>query len=120
MSLQKSITIKIRENEYPVSFPNIGQFLDIRAMKSRLIDDIRGNDSLDGLAILLGEMAATYSVLIPDLKKDLNAESIFKLSMVESKELLDTYTEVYQPWFNEWMNVLMAPKASKESAADKA
>ena len=116
MSLQKSVTISIRQNDYQVAFPNTGQFLDIRAMKSRLVDDIRGNESLDGLAILLGEMAATYSVLIPELKKDINVESVFKLSMVESKELLDTYTEVYKPFFDEWMNILMAPKASKEDA----
>ena len=120
MSLQKTVVIKVRQNEYHVVFPNTGQFLDIRSMKSRLVDDIRGNDPLDGYANLLGEMAATYSVLIPELKKDINVESVFKLSMVESKELLDTYTEVYKPFFDEWMNILMAPKASKETAVTNA
>ena len=113
MSLQKSVTIKIRENEYQVSFPNTGQFLDIRSMKSRLIEDIKGNDALDGYALLLGEMAATFSVLIPQLKKDLNTD-LFKLSMVESKELLDSYVDTYKPFFDEWMNILIAPKASQE------
>jgi len=111
----KTVTVTIGKNTYDVAFPNTGQFLDIRAMKSRLVDDIRGTEALDGYANLLGEMAATFTTMIPKLKKDLNA-SIFELDMVQSKELVDAYKDVYMPFFQEWMNVITAPKASVEPA----
>jgi hypothetical protein len=115
--LTQSVQIEIKGNKYNAVFPNTGQYMDIRNRISILISDLNIRDVYDQYAALLAEMIATYNVLLPELKKDINVDSILKLSMMESKEILDTYTDVYKPFFDQWMAVITAPKTKPENAA---
>jgi hypothetical protein len=113
-NLPKSVTISPNGNKYEVKFPNTGEYLDIMSIKSRLTSDLSLNDVYSSYAYLMAEMIATYTVMIPALKKDLNVESISQLSLIESKELLDSYTDVYKPFFDGWMAVITKPKSKPE------
>jgi hypothetical protein len=94
-TLTQSVQIEIKGNKYNAVFPNTGQYMEIRNRISILISDLNIRDVYDQYAALLAEMIATYNVLLPELKKDINIDSILKLSMMESKEILDTYTDAF-------------------------
>lgn len=113
-NLPKSVSISTSGNKYDVKFPNTGQYLDIQNIKSRLTSDLTLNDAYSSYAYMMAEMIATYTVMIPELKKDLNVDSISKLSLFETKELLDSYNDVYKPFFDKWMAILTQPKTKPE------
>lgn len=120
----KSVTIVIRNNTYILNLPNTGQFIDIQALKAKISEgEYQGLDSGDGTAFYaktLVDMIATYNVLIPELRNDINVKTISELSLVESRELLDTYVEVYLPWISNWMNIITKPKAVEEKVKSNA
>lgn len=116
----KSIKLKIQEREYEVFFPKTDQFINIQTLKSRIANDsyneLRNSMNDDtGYAVLLTDMIATYNILIPDLKKDINVASILSLEMMESKALLDTYLEQWLPFYQSWMNIITADKTKAEA-----
>lgn len=100
----KELTIKILDNEYKLSIPNVGQFIDIQTMKVRL-----AGESYDGLfseyesdkayAKLLVDLISCYSVLIPAFKDDLNVESISQLDMIAARDLTHSYMKEFMPWY---------------------
>jgi len=111
----KTIKITIKENTYDVPFPNTGQYLDIRNRIGLYLSDVQIKTTYDQYAMLLAEAIATYGILIPNLLKDINVDSILKLDMFESKEILDTYTEIYKPFFDEWMKLITKPKVEAQT-----
>jgi hypothetical protein len=108
----KNVKIRIKDQEFEVGLPDTGQFMDLIARKSIFNHDLRVSDAYDQYAAILGEMVATYNVMIPKLREQLNVESILKLSLVESKEILDTYVDVYKPFLDSYMNLVTKPKAA--------
>lgn len=120
----KSVELLIRENKYTVNFPKTGEFIDIQALKNKIASDnyhlLSGSVDIDsGYAMLLCDMIATFNVLIPDLKADLNITSILGLSMIESRELLDVYLKVWVPFYKAWMNVLSSAPVAAETATEE-
>ena len=112
--LPKSVEIIISGIKYTVNFPNTGQYMDIMNTKNRLMSNLVQTDAYSVYAAILSEMIAVYSIMIPALKKDLNVDSIYDLDMIQSKELVDSYTTVYQSFFDNWMNLLTKPKEEKK------
>ena len=108
--LSKTITLKIQDNEYEVSFPNNGQLIDIEVMKQGLSKGTQ-DSLLNGLGInanlawMTIEMIATFTILIPDLTKSLQGvNSLLELDPIQSKELRKVYVDQYYKWYNEWMS----------------
>lgn len=115
----KSVAVNIKGNDYELPFPNTGEFIDIQSLKSKIANENYGSlyhsvDEKSGYARLLCDMIATYNVLLPSLKADINVPSILGLSMIESKILLDEYLEKYVPFFESWLEVLNKPKHKQE------
>jgi hypothetical protein len=115
----KELKIEIKGNIYTLKYPNTGQFIDIQTMKARITDENYGtlkasNDYGADYAKVLVDMIATYNILIPDLKKDLNVTAILGLSLIESRQLLDPYIETYLPWITEYLDIVMAVKPKDE------
>lgn len=102
---------KILENTYEVDFPNTGGLMEIEIMKAQLS---RGQYSalaenstvISSYSRFLIDMIATFTVLFPDLKKDMNVKTISELNPLDSKKLLKVYLGEVLPWMNEWFNVL--------------
>lgn len=105
-----TIDIEIANNTYPVKFPNIGQLIEIERGKKRMSDgydyELASGSADSAYAKILIDMTVTFSILIPTLLKDLNVKSIYDLSLVESKPMVDVYLETYLPWYQEWVGVI--------------
>lgn len=106
----RAIEVEINGIKYPIKFPNNGQFIDIERMK---IDLTNGNLKAlifgtpnNQVAYLLTEAIATFSILIPDLAKDLEVKSLLELDPFQSKSLLRAYENVYYPWIESWRKVI--------------
>ena len=105
----KTFNLKIKEQTYEVKFPNTGQLLDIQQRKSIITNGQYGNFSDQGTSGLyakyLADMIATFEVLIPKLKADLNV-SIMELESADSKDLLNVYLTDFLPWYEKWLTFL--------------
>jgi hypothetical protein len=116
------IAIQIAENSYEVSFPNTGQLIDIERNKKKMSEgydfELATGSADSAYAKILIDTIVTFNVLIPNLTKDLNVNSIRDLSLVESKNLADAYLSVYLPWYNEWVNLIN--KTGKEDETTEA
>lgn len=118
----RSIKVTISNREYSIKFPNNGQFIDIERNK---IDLSNGNlkNMLFGtpsgqLAYILIEAVATFSILIPDLVKDLDVKSLLELDPYQSKQLVSAYEKHYYPWIEKWREVINAPVEQEDKEGD--
>jgi hypothetical protein len=66
------------------------------------------------VAYILVETLCTFTVLIPKLVEDLKVKSLFDLDPVESRELINQYSNVFFPWFQEWLKEINAPFDAKK------
>ena len=122
--MNRSIKIDVRGNIYQIEYPNTGQQIDIELLKSRIAD---GNyDSLrfssNPLFLLQADiidMIATFTILIPQLKKDLNVKSFFDLKEEETDELLNIYSEQFIPWYVEIKQMIKNPDKNLNKNQDK-
>lgn len=115
----KTIDLLILDQKYTVTFPNTGQFIDIQALKGRIASDnynqlSNSTDQYTGYAMLLVDMIATFNILIPELKKNMNVQSILGLNMMESKILLNTYIKNWIPFYTKWMDLITAAETEDE------
>jgi hypothetical protein len=106
----REIKISISGNTYNVKFPNNGQLIDIESRKVQLSGGTQKDLMLSqspsaAQAFILIETIATFSILIPELKDNLNV-SILDLDPFRSKELVKQYTKVFYPWFKQWMDII--------------
>jgi len=108
----KDLKIEIKGNSYTIAFPNTGQFIDIASLKTKIAREYEsfsgGTDYNMSYAKVLVDMIATFNVLLPELKKDLNITGILSLSLLESRQLLDPYIEIYLPWITEYLDIVTA------------
>lgn len=108
---ERKKSFKIHDNTYTVDFPNTNGLIEIESLKAQLsrnnysgITDqgtIMGNYSR-----LLIDMIATFTVLFPQLKKDMSIKSISELNALDSKKLLQVYLKEVAVWFNDWFELL--------------
>jgi len=108
----RDLKIKIGENEYKITFPGIGKIIDMERMKIELTNGTQ-KDMLFGVgsgpeAYVLVEMVAAFSILIPDLKKDLLVTSLLELDPLRIKPVRKQYETVFYPWWKAWQDVLNA------------
>lgn len=102
--LKSSVKIDIQENTYEIKIPTVGQLLDIENMKSNITSvgfDIRSEAG--AYSSTLAAAIAYFSVLIPDLKKDLTIDSLFKLDLVRSRAIVKAYVKQFKPWWDKWL-----------------
>jgi len=109
----KTITFKIIENSYTVSYPNNGQLLDIESTKSLLTRQqyhsiAQGEQISAQRARVTTDWIAFMSVCCPDLKKELLVKSFSELDQDSSKKILLVYIREILPWLIQWEEVLNA------------
>lgn len=104
------IMITVGPNAYEVKFPNNGQLIDIETRKIQMTsgthkDLLYATTPAAQQAFLLVEAMATFSVLIPQMAKDLNAQ-LMELTPMQSKDIVNEYSKTFYPWFKEWMDII--------------
>lgn len=121
--MKRTATLTIKGNAYTVDYPNTGQQIDVELLKAKITegqyDALRFSQSIlcqqqaDKV-----DMIATFTALIPQLKKDINTDSLFKLAEEESDELVKVYSEQYLPWYQEIKEAIKNPKKLIDDADD--
>lgn len=117
--LNTTTVLNIRINEYHVKYPNTGEQIDIELLKAKIAD---GN--YDTLRFSMNplfqeqankiDMIATFNILIPELKKDINVKSLFHLTEEQSDELLEVYLKQFLPWYTPIKEAIKNPKKQEE------
>lgn len=100
--------LKIFENEYEVTLTN-GSLIDIEKLKVQLSSGTHtaignSNTVTSDRAYVTIEAIATFTVLIPQLKKDLVVPSLLDLSPIKTKVIIKAYLEQFFPWFKDYMD----------------
>ena len=108
---EKQISVSIGQNTYSIKFPNNGQLIDMERMKIQLTDGthktmMHGSSSSSVQAYLLVDAIATFTVLIPELKTDLNVNSLLDIDPYQSKKIVKEYVDKFYPWFSDWMKLI--------------
>lgn len=114
--LKRKTTLTIKSNSYEVEYPNTGQAIDIELLKLQI-----AGSNYDALRFGASKMAqeqadkvdmiATFNVLIPKLKEDLNTKTLFDLQEEQANELLTVYQEQFLTWFSPIKEAIRNPKA---------
>ena len=111
------LVLPLQGNNYIIKFPKVGQFIDIESRKAILSSgQYRSLSASYSPAVSYIDVFATFTILIPDLIKDLRVESLFDLDLSELQPLVDFYEGKYLPWYNEWQDYLKTEKKSEEKA----
>jgi len=118
MPLRK-MTFKIEQNSYEVEFPNTGGLIEIEVLKAQLSRNqyqaISQSGSTGLYSKFIIDMIATFTVLFPQLKKDLNVKTISELHPLETKKLLKIYLNSVLPWLQEWEEILNSDDEETEN-----
>lgn len=117
---KEKLDFSIDENDYSITFPNNGEYIEIEGMKARLTRDTYNSMAVGvsvsaQMARYTVDMIACLSVLCPKIKEDLKVESFSELKMIDSKRILKVYIDKILPWLTEWESVL---NAEDEAAAE--
>ncbi len=110
----KSITFKVKENDYTINYPDTGGLMEIEIFKTSLsrgaYETISKTSTISSDYVrFMIDMIALFSVLCPNLKKDLKVETFSQLAVIDSKMLLGVYIKSILPWWSEWEKVLNSP-----------
>lgn len=106
------------EKEYVIEFPNTGDLMNIDLLKIQIsdgrFDTLKFSFNPDFIKTATRiETIATFNVLLPQLRKDLNVDSMMKLQVEQMEVIEDAYTNQFLPWYEEWLVALN--KAKKEA-----
>lgn len=107
---QKLITF--RNGSYTANWPKIGQMMEIEGFKLAITNNRYADMYLSGMkmnAFLLdvADTAAHFSVLLPDLGKDLKITNWREVDSDLMKELVTVYKEQFHPWYKELYDKLV-------------
>lgn len=103
--------LKIKGNEYEVSFPNVGQFYQIEAMKQNLARGyynvmMSSPSAAAQQALDMIDVEATLTILCPKLISDLKVKNFSELGILDYKVIFDEYRKQVVPFFNEIQKLL--------------
>lgn len=104
--MQQTKKIIIDKKTYTVNFPNIGNLMDIEARKMALSNGTYGllvaSKTIEATKTLdLIDAISTFSVLIPELTKDLDVDNYTQIGVKIGLFITKAYTEQYYKWYSE-------------------
>lgn len=106
--------VKVKGKEYRISFPNVGQYYDIEALKQSLgkgfYNMMLGNRSVAAQnALDMIDIEATITVMMPDLVKDMKVKSFRDLGLADYTEIREIYDKEIIPFLMETKRILSRP-----------
>jgi hypothetical protein len=110
--MQKEIDFRIKENTYKVSFPNVGQFVDIEVMKASLSKNmysgmVSASTKPANYALDFIDMEAHLMVLMPEqFLKDLKVNSLRELSIEDGLEVRKAFNTQLIPFIKSWQDLI--------------
>lgn len=117
--MNKDLIFTVLDNTYKITFPNVGQFQSIESLKqvisrgmySSLIttNTVSSNNALDMI-----DIEAYFTVLCPDLIKDLKCDKFSNLGIIDYLVIKESYDKQFIPWWNELIK-LISPTTDKSN-----
>lgn len=112
---------KIGQKEFTAKFPNVGQIIDIDAMKQALSGNRYGSMVASGLAsayyaLDLIDAITFYQIVVPEVGKYYDIQSYAELELDKAQELIKAFKEEIQPWYVETLNEIR--NAAQQSVED--
>jgi isopentenyldiphosphate isomerase len=100
----KTKLINILGESYQVNFPNMGGLQDIEAFKiaytnGKYIDMALSGLKMHEFMLDVTDAVSYFSVLIPDLRKNLEIKNWRDLDTETAKKLVKAYKSEFLPWF---------------------
>lgn len=122
--MDEILNFQFNNRNYVIEFPNIGQYRQIDVLKQSLSLGQYGNmmrcltaqseQSLDSI-----DMESYFSILCPDLIKDLKIESFNELKLPTYIKLKKQYIDQFVPWWKEIENMLKPEPIQKVEADEQ-
>lgn len=119
----REISIKIKENSYDVKFPTTGQILDIENLKMVLSNGMYGSlqsarTTDSDIALDLIDAEAYFTILAPNLIKDLKVKTFRELDLMDAIEVRNVYVDQLLPFINGWRKAIKELTQKKEEKQD--
>lgn len=120
----KQTNVTIKGKTYLVSFPSVGQLMEIESFKLVMSRNkyiqLSMSDMKNHTMILdIVDCVSYLSILIPDLKNDLAVKNWNDLDPFLAKELVHCYKKEFLPWFYPLLKDLYNYKMEEEDAEDE-
>lgn len=97
-------TITIQGQSFTLSYPNVGQYIDIKVLESKLaqgqVQQLVSATPAHLDAYLFITTYAHFTVLCPELLSKLKVNSLLDLSIDDFEELSEVYLKEIQPWLD--------------------
>ncbi len=112
-NLSQGLVVKIANMNYQIKYPNVGEILEIDNKKMLLTNGKYAEYIASPImtkslkfVIELVDAMSHFSVLIPDLTKQLDVNSYLDIDLVTGKELIKVYKTQFEPWYEELMKFI--------------
>lgn len=113
--MNRTLELKVKGNSYVVEFPNVGKFQAIESTKQVLSKGMYSSllstgtiSSIEALDMI--DMESYFSILLPQLIKDLKCDNFSLLDLEDYIELKGIYMEQFIPWWNSILSLLNPKK----------
>ena len=115
--IEREIAITYNDKKFIIKFPNVGQLMDIEALKMALTGGKYGTFAASGIKSMyfvldMVDAIAFFSVMCPRLKNFITEEDTdvdyIQMNPQSIKPLVDIYKKEVMPWYNKMMSELYA------------
>lgn len=119
--MERTKSFKIGQKQFTAKFPNVGQIIDLDAMKQALSGNRYGSMAASGLAsayyaLDLIDAIAFYQVVCPEVGRYYDIKNYAEMELDKIEDLMKAWKDEIQPWFIDTMNEIRG--VSKQSMED--
>jgi hypothetical protein len=104
--MNEILTVEVDGKFHSINFPNVGQILKIRSLSLALSSNhytqfVDSDMKIDNWTLLAIDTIATFSVLLPEIQKQLSKDFL-QMSPIEMNKFIKVYKGFYIPWYEYW------------------
>lgn len=104
------LKFEVKGNSYTIKVPTPGDMIDIERMKmvlsSGYYNEMMRTSTISAQeSLMVIDIQSCFSVLCPDLMKDLKCEDVRKMVAEDYQMLKAAYTKEFIPWWNNWLQL---------------
>lgn len=117
MEINENLVFTLKGRSYNLTFPRVGEYRTIEAMKQTLSLNTYGSMSRSMMksseeALDMIDMEAYFTVLCPKVVEDLKCESFSELGLLDYLDIKKVFKEKFIPWWNE-IEIILHPTVQK-------
>lgn len=107
-----NLNLQVEGQTFKVAFPNAGNLLDIWNMQMLMTQNnyatmANTGTKLGNFFIDAVDAIATFTVLVPELAKQLNGVSFTEIEPKKMKQLVAIYRKQFYPWYRDILEQLL-------------